>query len=107
MADPKLKDRASRFLRSLLPPHRRRGRPGLGSVTVAIRLLNRFKRQHPEEKPEQIWKRIYPAAIPGYDAMSELEQNDARHVLRERVRWRLRPGRKRKREHEASVKTHG
>src|SRR5882724_1896536 len=65
-ADPRLKDRTARFLRSILPPKRRRGRPGLGSVTVAIQLLNRFKRQHPEEKPEQIWKRIYPEAISKY-----------------------------------------
>jgi hypothetical protein len=45
-ADPKLKDRASRFLRSLLPPQRRRGRPGIASVSKAILLLKRFKRQH-------------------------------------------------------------
>lgn len=38
LADPKLKDRAARFLRSLLPPKCKRGRPGIDSVTKAIRL---------------------------------------------------------------------
>src|SRR5436309_8927612 len=38
ISDPKLRDRASRFLRSLLPPKRKRGRPGIDSVTKAIRL---------------------------------------------------------------------
>jgi len=63
-ADAKLKDRASRFLRSLLPPKRKRGRPGIDSVTKAIRLRRRFKGQYPGEKPELIWKRIYPETIP-------------------------------------------
>jgi len=36
MAHPKLRDRASRFLRSLLPPHKRLGRPGIPSVSAAI-----------------------------------------------------------------------
>src|SRR5215831_9878958 len=45
MADPKLKDRTARFLRSLLPPQRKRGRPGLPSVSKAILLLRTFSRQ--------------------------------------------------------------
>ena len=91
ISDPKLKDRTSRLLRSLLPPKpRRRGRPGIPSVTVAIRLLQQFRRQYPRERGEEIWRRIYPKAIPRFDAMTEAAQNDARHVLRERVRWRRR-----------------
>jgi len=59
-------------------------------VTKAIRLLRQFRRQYPDNRGEEIWTRIYPQAIPGYEAMTELEQEDARQVLRERVRWRLR-----------------
>lgn len=90
-SDPKLKERVARLIRTLLPPKpRRRGRPGIESVSVAIRLLRQFRRQHPDERPEQIWQRIYPKAIHNYGAMSELEQGDARQNLRERVRWRQR-----------------
>jgi hypothetical protein len=95
-ADPKLKDRASRFLRSLLPPKRKRGRPGIDSVTKAIRLRQRFKRQHPGEKPEQIWKRVYPDAIPGYLTMDLDRQKAERMLLRERVRGRWSQDRRRK-----------
>jgi hypothetical protein len=90
MADPKLKDRAARLLRSLLLPKRKRGRPGIDSVTKAIQLRARFRRQHPGERPEQIWKRVYPEAIPGYAGMNPHDQKHARQVLRERVRWRRR-----------------
>jgi hypothetical protein len=85
IADPKLKDRASRFLRSLLPPRRKRGRPGIDSVTIAIRLRNRFRRQYPGEKPEQIWKKVYPKAIPGYARMDRERQKAEQLLLRERV----------------------
>jgi hypothetical protein len=88
IADPKLKVRASRFLRSLLPPKRKRGRPGLDSVTKAIRLRQRFRRQYPGVKPEQIWKRVYPEAIPGYVSMDRDRQKAERLLLRERVRSR-------------------
>jgi hypothetical protein len=88
IADPKLKDRASRFLRSLLPPQRKRGRPGLDSVTKAIRLRQRFRRQYPGEKPEQIWKRVYPEAISGYAGMDRERQKAERLLLRDRVRSR-------------------
>lgn len=88
IADPKLKDRVARFLRSLLPPKHKRGRPGIDSVTKAIRLRQRFKRQYPGEKPEQIWKRVYPEAIPGYATMDRERQKAERLLLRERVRSR-------------------
>lgn len=88
IADPKLKDRTARFLRSLLPPKRKRGRPGIDSVTKAIRLRQRFRQQYPGEKPEQIWRRIYPEAIPGYASMDRERQKAERLLLRERVRGR-------------------
>lgn len=88
MADPKLKDRVVRFLRSLLPPHRKRGRPGLPSVSKAILLVKRFRHQYPLERPDQIWKRVYPEAIPGYDSMDQDRQKAERLLLRERVRSR-------------------
>src|SRR5262249_1336937 len=66
-SDPNLRKRAGQFLTALLPPKpRRRGRPGLPSVTTAIRLLRKYKRQYPNERPAKIWERIYPEAIPGY-----------------------------------------
>ncbi len=47
LADPKLKDRASRLLRSmLLPKPRRRGRPERADVTKAITLLKKYRSQH-------------------------------------------------------------
>lgn len=43
IVDHKLKDSAARLLRSLLPPKRKRGRPGMDSVTKAIQLRARFR----------------------------------------------------------------
>jgi hypothetical protein len=94
ISDPKLRDRAARFLRSLLPPKRKRGRPGLDSVTKAIRLRQRLRRQYPGEKPEQIWQRIYLEAIPAYASMERERQKAERLLLRERVRSRRRAQRK-------------
>src|SRR5262245_24011686 len=95
-SDPKIRKRAGQFLTALLPPKpRRRGRPGIRSVTVAIKMLRRLKRQYPGERLEKIWKRIYPLAIPGYEVMSKKEQGDARQQLRDRVRWRLRTQKRR------------
>jgi len=90
-SDPTLRKRAGQFLTALLPPKpKRRGRPGIQSVTIAIRLRHRLKRQFPSERPAKLWEWIYPKAIPGYSRLSELEQGDARQQLRERVRWRQR-----------------
>jgi cation transport regulator ChaB len=88
IADPKLKDRTARFLRSLLPPQRKRGRPGLPSVSQAILLLRKFRRQYPHDKPAQLWARIYPEAITGYAGMDRERQKAERLLLRERVRSR-------------------
>lgn len=88
-SDPIYRKRAGQFLTALLPPKpRRRGRPGIPGVTLAIRLIAQFRRQYPGERAEQIWSRVYPLAIPNYATMSELERSDARQELRERVRWR-------------------
>jgi hypothetical protein len=103
MADPKLKDRAARLLRSLLPPKpRRRGRPGIDSVTTAIGLLRKFRRQFPGERWAKIWQRVYPEAIPDFAGMNPNEQEHARQVLRERVRWRLRERKRRMRSRQNS-----
>jgi len=94
-ADPTIRKRAGQFLTALLPPKpRRRGRPGRPEVTLAIRLMAKFRRQFPGERAEQIWRRVYPVAIPNYATMTELEQSDARQALRERVRWRKRAKRR-------------
>jgi hypothetical protein len=90
-SDPIYRKRAGQFLTALLPPKpRRRGRPGIQSVTQAIRLRRQLRRRFPNEPWANIWERIYPKAIPGYDTMSEFGQADARQELRERVRWRQR-----------------
>jgi hypothetical protein len=94
--DPKLRDRIARLLRSLLPPKpRRRGRPGIDSVTKAIGLLGKLRKQYPDERAAKIWQRIYPEAIPNYAGMNPIDQEDARQVLRERVWWRLRDRKRR------------
>ena len=93
-ADAELRTKAGRLLRNLLPPRRRRGRPGDPTTTRAILLHRKLRRKFPEETPRQVWSRVYPLAIPGYDAMAEIEQQSARERLRERIGWR---GRKRKR----------
>jgi hypothetical protein len=89
IADANLRDRAARLFRSMLPPKpRRRGRPALDSVTVATRLLRRLKRLYADEKPSQIWARIYPVVIPNYESLSATEKKDAGLLLRNRVRSR-------------------
>jgi hypothetical protein len=91
LADPKLKDRAARLLRSLLPPTpRRRGRPARADVTAAIRLLRRYRNQFSDESPARRWARVYSKVIPGYDAMNAVDQRTNREELKERVRWRRR-----------------
>ena len=88
---------AARFLRSLLlPKPRRRGRPGLNSVTAAINLLGKVRKRYPGEPWPKIWQWIYPEAIANYAGMNAVEQKHSRQVLRERVRWRLRDRRRRK-----------
>jgi hypothetical protein len=97
-SNPAYRKRAGQFLTALLPPRpKRRGRPGIQSVTTAIRLRGQFSRQHPNERPEIIWRRIYPQAIAAYATMTDMEQADARQQLRERVRWRLRDRKRRSR----------
>jgi hypothetical protein len=96
-ANPELKNHAARLFRSILPPRpKRRGRPPIDTVTTAIRLLRTFKRSHPNEKPEQIWARIYPLAIPSYESFSKDEKRAQRLLLRDRVRSRRNQNRRRR-----------
>src|SRR5262249_49076618 len=65
IADRRLKDRAARLFRTMLPPRPRRpGRKKIASVTLAIRLLRKLRREHPTLTPEQIWAKVYPKVIP-------------------------------------------
>ncbi len=95
LADRKLKDRAARLFRTVLPP--RPGRPGrkrIANVTLAVRLQRRLKRENPDAKPEQIWARVYPKAIPNYQSLtSETRWNEQRR-LRDRVHSRKRQNQK-------------
>jgi len=95
MDDPKLRERAARVLRSLLPPKRKRGRPGMRSVTRATLLLKRLQREHPQEDRRQIWQRVYPQAIPDYGSLTREQQRGQENVLREQVRSRRHQQRKR------------
>jgi len=90
-SNPTYRKRAGQFLTALLPPKpRRRGRPGRPDVTQAIRLLKRFRREFPNERPAEYWARMYPHVISGYESMNPVEQRDAQERLRERLRWRKR-----------------
>jgi hypothetical protein len=90
-SDPELKTRVLRLLRPLLPPRpRRRGRPGDRSVTRALRLLARFRREYPQETSRQVWARIYPLAIDRYADMTKEQQRRERETLHQRACWRRR-----------------
>ena len=96
-ADRKMKDRAARLFRTLLPP--RPGRPGrkpITSVTVAMRLHAKLTKELPTAIAEQIWAKIYPKAIPNYASLSNEERWIAQHQLRDRVHSRRLWWRKRK-----------
>jgi hypothetical protein len=87
---PAYPKRVGQFLTALLSPKpKRRGRPGIPSVTKAIALKKKLRREHPGEKPEQLWDRICPEVISNYDAMRELEKRDARAQLIARVKDRI------------------
>jgi hypothetical protein len=88
IADAKLKDRVARFLRSLLPPKRKRGRPPLATVSRAIVLLKRLIDQDPHEKCSQRWKRIYPQVILDYANLTREQQRAQVVLLRDQVRSR-------------------
>ena len=83
-------EKVIRLMRALLPPRRSRGRPRNEETTRAILLYSRFRRQHPEEKPHQTWSRVCVVLFPGYAGLREIEQQDMRQALRERVSWRRR-----------------
>jgi hypothetical protein len=95
--DPTLKVRSARLLRTMLPPRPRRGgRPGNEIVTEAIFLYQKFRKRYPTETPRMTWSRVCPAVIPEFDQMTDLEQQDARGQLQQRVAWRRRSRRRRK-----------
>src|SRR5215831_17957595 len=94
-ADRQLKDRVLRLMRATLPPRpRRRGRPGNQIVSRAVRLLRRFRRQHPEETPQQHWARVDRLVLPNPDSMMHADYEAAKFDLRRRVRWRMRKRRR-------------
>src|SRR5215471_13825676 len=81
--------------RALLPPRPNpRGRPANPTVTRAITLYRKFRRESPDQSPRKLWARVYPKVIDGWANMSDLEQRNARDELRERIAWRRRKRRK-------------
>ena len=96
-ADPKLKDRAARVLRSMLPPKRKRGRPGNPAVTEAILLLGRLQRKNQGQERKQLWQQVYRQAIPCYPNLTREQQRAEEVLLREQIRSRRNQQRKRNR----------
>jgi hypothetical protein len=94
-ADSTLKERGARFYRSMLP-RLRSGRPSIESVTQATQLFRRLSQQYPDDKPEQIWGRIYPKAIPNYPALGKDDRIAQQLLLRNRVRSRRNQRRRRR-----------
>jgi hypothetical protein len=91
LGDRTLKERVLLLERALLPPRpRRRGRPGNETVTRAIALGRKFRRQYPGEKPRENLGRVCHALFPEYDTLPEVEQRILCDDLREGMRSRLR-----------------
>jgi hypothetical protein len=95
-ADPMLRDRAARVLKSMLPPRRKRGRPGIASVTSAMMLLKKLQREHPEQERKQLWPQVYRRVIPNYATLPREQQRAKELLLREQVRSRRNQQRKRR-----------
>jgi hypothetical protein len=70
-------------------------------VNRAIRLLQKFGREHPEESSQQHWARVDEAIIPNFHSMTAIDREAAHFALRQRVGWRLRK-RRRKIRHKIS-----
>jgi hypothetical protein len=97
-SNPRLKFRVARLLGAQLPPlPRRRGRPGFEPVTSAIQLRDELRRAHPEKSLREIWRQIYRAVIPLYDALPLIERRAEEDRLHRQVRWRLAARRRRRR----------
>ncbi len=97
-ADRKLKDRAARLFRTVLPPRPRcPGRKRIPSVTIAMRMHKKLTNENATARPEEIWAKIYPKAIPNYASLTQgdrwMEQRRLRDRVHSRRLWR------RKREH--------
>jgi hypothetical protein len=100
VADRGIKLQVLRLMQALLPPRPRpRGRPGDPSVTHAMKLHSKFRRQFPKLLPRELWVKVYPLAINGWEGMTDLERCDARQTLHDRVVWRLRKRRPRRKNH--------
>ena len=93
---PTLKDVAVRYLRALLQPHRRSGRPCEQRITTASRLFRRYRRSYPSETYSQTWARIYAVALPGLDALPPREASEQKRGLRSAVRARPNARRRRR-----------
>jgi hypothetical protein len=77
------------FVQSLPPQPGRAGRPGLGDVTEAARLLAVLRQSHPKWPAKRIWREIYARCIAGWNAMGTSERRAEAFLLHSRVRWRL------------------
>jgi hypothetical protein len=58
-------------------------------ISRGMGLLAKFRRKYSEEKPRQVWKQICLILIPGYAALTELEQRAVREDLQARVKSRV------------------
>jgi hypothetical protein len=98
-AAPQLRARAARVLKNLLRPHGRRGRPRDPTVTRALTMYGRLRREHPNERPQELWYRVAARMIPGFQGHTELEPRALVDDLRTRAksRRRIQPRRKSRR----------
>ena len=104
-ADPTLRDRVARVFRSMLPPRRKRGRPGDPIVTKAMLLIRKLRRNHPEQTPQQHWQQVYRQVIPNYQNLSREQQRGQETLLREQVRSRRNQQRKQKGTYKSSTQS--
>jgi hypothetical protein len=76
-ADDQLKNRVARVLRSMLPPKRKRGRPGNPMLTKAILLLKKLQHEYQEQERKDLWQQVYRQVIPDYANLPREQQRGA------------------------------
>jgi hypothetical protein len=85
---PTLKNVAARYLRALLQPHKRAGRPCDARVTTASRLLKHYRGRYPAETFSTTWNRIYPTVLPDIETLPPPQASVQKRRLRSAVRSR-------------------
>jgi hypothetical protein len=95
-ADGKLKQRIARLTAVLLPPRARRGRPRDPTITRALALYHKRRRQYSDERPRESWYFVAGKLIQNFDSYNQLERRALVDDLRTRAKSRRRKSRPRK-----------